>query len=328
MVAPSKKSVTLQEVDEGSADQRIDNYLARLLKGVPRSHVYRILRSGEVRVNSRRVDATYRLQPGDRVRVPPVRTAARPDSAASALARPRSVPPTLFEDDWLLAIDKPAGLAVHGGSGVSRGVIEILRRTPRPFLELVHRLDRETSGVLLLAKKRVALTRLHEMLREGQVEKRYLVLVRGRWPDARRRVSLPLHKFLTAAGERRVSVQPGGRESDTVFTLIERLGDLSLLEAHLGTGRTHQIRVQLSHLGYPVVGDDKYGDFELNRALARTTGLKRMFLHAWQLAFEHPITAAPIGLSTTLPSDLQRFLQAQGARSPIVHAAHGNPSHA
>lgn len=324
MVAPSKNSVTLQEVDERSAEQRIDNYLSRLLKGVPRSHVYRILRSGEVRVNSRRVDATYRLKPGDQVRVPPVRTAVRAETTTAGPVPSRLVPPTLFEDDWLLAVDKPSGLAVHGGSGVARGVIELLRQTGRtPFLELVHRLDRETSGVLLLAKKRGALTRLHELLRAGQVEKRYLVLVRGRWRDARRRVSLPLHKFVTAAGERRVSVRADGQESETVFTLIERLGDFSLLEAQLGTGRTHQIRVQLSHLGYPVAGDDKYGDFELNRELART-GLKRMFLHAWRLAFEHPMTAAPVDLTAALPPDLQRFLQARGASSPIVAE---RPSH-
>ncbi|MBL8540438.1 MAG: RluA family pseudouridine synthase [Betaproteobacteria bacterium] len=324
MVAPSKNSVTLQEVDERSAEQRIDNYLSRLLKGVPRSHVYRILRSGEVRVNSRRVDATYRLKPGDQVRVPPVRTAVRAETTTAGPVPSRLVPPTLFEDDWLLAVDKPSGLAVHGGSGVARGVIELLRQTGRtPFLELVHRLDRETSGVLLLAKKRGALTRLHELLRAGQVEKRYLVFVRGRWRDARRRVSLPLHKFVTAAGERRVSVRADGQESDTVFTLIERLGDFSLLEAQLGTGRTHQIRVQLSHLGYPVAGDDKYGDFELNRELTRT-GLKRMFLHAWRLAFEHPMTAAPVDLTAALPPDLQRFLQAQGASSPIVAE---RPSH-
>lgn len=322
MVAPSKKSVTLQEVDEGSADQRIDNYLARLLKGVPRSHVYRILRSGEVRVNSRRVEATYRLQPGDRVRVPPVRTAAPARPAVAAPAWPRFVPQTLFEDEWLLAIDKPSGMAVHGGSGVSRGVIELLRLGGgAPFLELVHRLDKETSGVLLLARKRVALTRLHEQLREGRVDKRYLVLVRGRWRDARRRVTLPLHKFVTASGERRVSVKPGGQESDTVFTLVERLGDFSLLEALLATGRTHQIRVQLAHLGYPVAGDDKYGDFERNRLLAGS-GLKRMFLHAWRLGFEHPVTAARVDLTAPLPGDLRRFLHAQGATLALDPEAH------
>jgi 23S rRNA pseudouridine955/2504/2580 synthase len=308
MAGPSKNSVTLQEVDETSADQRIDNYLIRLLKGVPRSHVYRILRSGEVRVNSRRVDATYRLQPGDRVRVPPVRTAAPPRLVDRAPATGRFAPRTLFEDDWLLAIDKPSGLAVHGGSGVSRGVVELLRQSGEPpFLELVHRLDKETSGVLLLAKKRVALTRMHEMLREGHVEKRYLVLVRGRWRDARRRVTLPLHKFVTGAGERRVSVREGGQHSDTLFTLLQRLAGYSLLEGLLGTGRTHQIRVQLAHLDHPVAGDDKYGDFEFNRSLARL-GLKRMFLHACRLGFEHPVTGERIDLTAPLPVDLQRFL--------------------
>jgi 23S rRNA pseudouridine955/2504/2580 synthase len=308
MVGLSKNSVTLQEVDEASADQRIDNYLLRRLKGVPRSHVYRILRSGEVRVNSRRVEATYRLQLGDRVRVPPVRTAVRTLERAPAV--PRFVPCTLFEDDWLLAIDKPSGLAVHGGSGVSRGIVELLReaRSP-PFLELVHRLDKETSGVLLLAKKRLALTRMHEMLREGNVEKRYLVLVRGRWRDARRRVTLPLHKFVTAAGERRVNVMAGGKDSDSLFTLVQRLTGFSLLEALLGTGRTHQIRVQLAHLEHPVAGDDKYGDFELNRSLARR-GLKRMFLHALRLGFEHPISGARIDLTAPLPGELERFLDA------------------
>jgi 23S rRNA pseudouridine955/2504/2580 synthase len=308
----SKKSVTLQEVDEKNADQRVDNYLVRLLKGVPRSHVYRILRSGEVRVNSRRVEATYRLQPGDRVRIPPVRTAA-PARLDNIAAKPsRFVPRTLFEDEWLLAIDKPAGLAVHGGSGISRGVVELLRQSGRwPYLELVHRLDKETSGVLLLAKKRVALTRLHEMLRGGSVEKRYLVLVRGRWRDARRRVMLPLHKFVTAAGERRVSVRPDGQASDTVFSLVERLDDLSLLEALLGTGRTHQIRVQLAHLGHPVAGDDKYGDFKFNRSLVQS-GLRRMFLHASQLGFEHPIAGVRLDLTAPLAGDLQRFLDALG----------------
>jgi 23S rRNA pseudouridine955/2504/2580 synthase len=307
MVGPRKNSVTLQEVDEGSADQRIDNFLVRLLKGVPRSHVYCILRSGEVRVNSRRVKPTYRLKPGDRVRLPPVRTAA-PRLVESVSAIPRFMPRTLFEDDWLLAIDKPSGLAVHGGSGVSRGVVELLRQASAPpFLELVHRLDKETSGILLLAKKRVALTRLHEMLREGNVEKRYLVLVRGRWRDARRRITLPLHKYVTAAGERRVSVRPGGQASDTWFTLLRRLGDCSLLEALLGTGRTHQIRVQLAHLDHPVAGDDKYGDFEFNRSLARI-GLKRMFLHACRLGFEHPVTGARIDVTAPLPGDLERFL--------------------
>lgn len=309
MVGVSKNSAIWQEVDEASADQRIDNYLLRVLKGVPKSHVYRIVRSGEVRVNSRRVGVTYRLNLGDRVRIPPIRVAAPQVPTDRALPRPRSFPRTIFEDEWLLAIDKPAGLAVHGGSGISRGVVELLRHfEQRPFLELVHRLDKETSGVLLLAKKRIALTRMHALLRSGGVEKRYLVLVRGRWRNAKQRVRLPLHKFVTAAGERRVSVQEGGQSSDSLFTLVQRLHSFSLLQAELRTGRTHQIRVHLAHLGYPIAGDDKYGDFELNRALARS-GLRRMFLHASRLEFEHPMTGTRMDLAAPLPSELQRYLE-------------------
>jgi 23S rRNA pseudouridine955/2504/2580 synthase len=326
LAAPSKNSVIWQEVDEGTADQRVDNYLFRLLKGVPKSHVYRILRSGEVRVNSRRVDASYRLQPGDRVRVPPVRVAAPVRLPERLLPALRFRPAVLFEDDWLLAIDKPAGLAVHGGSGISRGVVELLRQAdPSPFLELVHRLDKETSGILVLAKKRRALIEMHTLLREGRVEKRYLALVRGRWRDDRRNVRLPLHKFLTATGERRVSVLEGGQASHTVFRLMRRFGEFSLLEAELKTGRTHQIRVQLAHLDHPIAGDGKYGDFELNRMISKQ-GMKRMFLHACQLAFEHPVTAARIELSAPLPAELQAFLdrlepsRAYSAARPIPGA--------
>ena len=315
LAVSGKKSVTWQEVDEQAADQRVDNYLFRLLKGVPKSHVYRILRGGEVRVNSRRVDATYRLRPGDRVRVPPVRT-SRESSQEPALPPPRFRPVVLFEDDWLLAIDKPAGLAVHGGSGISRGVIEILRQSgTAPFLELVHRLDKETSGILLLAKKRSALTKLHGMLREGQVEKRYLTLVRGRWRDERRNVRLPLHKYVTAEGERRVSVLEGGQASHTVFTLARRFDEFSLIEAELKTGRTHQIRVQLAHLAHPIVGDEKYGDFELNKKLAKA-GLKRLFLHASRLVFVHPANGNCIELSAPLPPALQRWLDGLEGGTP------------
>ena len=298
---------SLVVVDERHSAQRVDNFLLRELKGVPRSHVYRLLRGGEVRVNSRRVDATYRLQPGDRVRIPPVRRGAAPARAAPA---PRETGfPVIFEDDALLVIDKPAGVAVHGGSGVSFGVIERLRaeRPQARFLELVHRIDRETSGLLALAKKRKALLALHAALREGRVAKRYLVLAKGAWRQPARDVVLPLRKLVTAAGERRVRVEQGGQASRTQFRLKERGGGFSLLEATLATGRTHQIRVQLAHLGFPVAGDDKYGDFELNRRLARQ-GLKRMFLHAHQLAFDHPLTGAPIELTAPLPPELARFI--------------------
>ena len=296
-------------VGEEGADQRVDNFLLRELKGVPRSHIYRLLRGGEVRVNSRRVDATYRLQQGDRVRIPPVRVAG-PALGRSPIARDHGFP-IVFEDDALLVVNKPAGAAVHGGSGVSFGVIERLRaaRPEARRLELAHRLDRETSGLLIVAKKRSALTALHAALREGRVGKRYLVLVKGRWTRGARDVVLPLRKYLTPAGERRVNVEEGGKESRTRFELVRACGAFTLLAARLDTGRTHQIRVQLAHLGFPMAGDDKYGDFELNRELARS-GLKRMFLHAAELEFAHPTTGAALALSAPLPDDLQRFLDA------------------
>ncbi len=302
----SKDSVTWAEVDEGGAGQRIDNFLARHLKGVPKSHIYRILRSGEVRVNKKRVDQTYRLHLGDLVRIPPVRTAER---EAGEVYVPAAEFPVLYEDDALLAIDKPAGVAVHGGSGVSFGVIEQLRqaRPQAKFLELVHRLDRETSGVLLLAKKRSALTTLHEMMREGRTDKRYLTLVLGQWKNAKRHVKLPLHKYTTAEDERRVMVHAEGQESHTIFALQKSWPGYSLLEAQLKTGRTHQIRVHLAHLGFPIAGDDKYGDFARNKELAKQ-GLKRMFLHAHAMGLNHPLTGEPMRLMAPLPPELARFV--------------------
>lgn len=294
-------------VEAGSAEQRIDNFLIRRCKGVPRSHIYRILRSGEVRVNSQRVGPTYRVREGDRVRIPPLRLAER---SGRGPAPPVELP-VLYEDDALLAVDKPAGLAVHGGSGVSFGAIERLRagRPQGRFLELVHRLDRETSGVLLLAKKRSALTRLHEALREGRTGKTYTALVKGRWRGGERRVELSLRKYLTAEGERRVSVDSEGRHSVTVFSPQRAYGGCTLLGAELHTGRTHQIRVHLAHLGHPIAGDDKYGDFEWNRVLAKQ-GLKRMFLHAAELRFEHPLTGTPVCVQSPLPRELQAYLTA------------------
>lgn len=302
--------VRLVEVDDSAAGQRIDNFLLRRCKGVPKSHVYRILRSGEVRVNKGRVDATYRLALGDVVRIPPVRM-AEPGVAAPV---PAATFPVLFEDDCLLAIDKPAGVAVHGGSGVSFGVIEQLRRAlPHVrFLELVHRLDRETSGILLLAKKRAALLGMHEQIRHSRMDKRYLACVAGEWTERQRVVKEPLFKYLTPGGERRVRVQADGQAAHTVFRRVETCGGYTLLEAELKTGRTHQIRVHLAHLGTPIAGDDKYGDFALNKALARTgavPALRRMFLHAWRLRLTHPVTGAPIALEAALPPECEHFLQ-------------------
>ena len=308
-----KESVTWAEIDEGSAGQRIDNFLCKHLKGVPKSHIYRILRSGEVRVNKKRVDQTCRLQLGDQVRIPPVRVAEQPERDYI----PAAEFPILYEDDALLALDKPAGVAVHGGSGVSFGVIEQLRqaRPQAKFLELVHRLDRETSGVLLLAKKRSALTALHEIMRERNSDKRYLTLVLGQWKNAKQHVKLPLHKFTRPDGERRVMVREDGQESHTVFALQKAWADFSLLEAQLKTGRTHQIRVHLAHLGFPIAGDDKYGDFPRNKELMKR-GLKRMFLHAHSIAFAHPLTNAPLHLIAPLPKELQGFLDKLDGKNP------------
>jgi 23S rRNA pseudouridine955/2504/2580 synthase len=299
-------NVVSVEVDEASEGQRVDNFLMRVCKGVPRSHIYRVLRTGEVRVNSRRVDATYRLRPGDKVRIPPLR---RADRSAKASPPAAPLPPVVHEDDALLVVDKPSGLAVHGGSGVSFGVIERFRaaRPQLKFLELAHRLDRDTSGLLILAKKRAALVALHAALRDGNVHKRYIALVLGRWREEERRIDLPLRKYLTQSGERRVSVHREGRASQTLFRRERSLRDFTLLSAVLLTGRTHQIRVHLAHLGFPVAGDEKYGDFERNRELAKR-GLGRLFLHASALELVHPISGTRMRLRSPLPGPLERFL--------------------
>jgi 23S rRNA pseudouridine955/2504/2580 synthase len=298
-------AVSWIDVTDDDAGQRIDNYLLARLKGVPKSHIYRILRSGEVRINSKRAEASQKVVAGDRIRVPPVRVAERDEPEPA----PHYRLPILFEDEFLLAIDKPSGIAVHGGSGVSHGVIESLRamRPDARFLELVHRIDRETSGVLLLAKKRSSLTALHDLMRSRAIDKRYLAAVSGRFRNELQRVRLALAKRTTSEGEKRVSVSEEGQEAETVFRRLERGAEQSLLEAQLLTGRTHQIRVHLAHLGHPILGDDKYGDFELNKRL-RKEGLKRMFLHAARLSFEHPVSGKKLELISPLPQDLEKFL--------------------
>lgn len=306
----SKESVTLVQVGEDSEGQRIDNFLVKTLKGVPKSHLYRILRSGEVRVNKKRVQASYRLAAGDLLRIPPVRVSARvPVAAAPATPDRRLAKAVIYEDEVLLIINKPAGMAVHGGSGISHGVVEQLRleRPQARFLELAHRLDRDTSGVLLLAKRRSALLAVHAALRAGQLEKRYLVLVKGQWHAHRQHVRLPLHKYVTVAGERRVSVHEEGQAAHTIFHLRQSWPACSLLEAELKTGRTHQIRVHLAHLGFPIAGDDKYGDFAWNKQLHQQ-GLKRMFLHAYKLILQHPQSDETLCLEAPLPVELQAFL--------------------
>ncbi len=303
-------SVQFATISDEEAGQRIDNYLLRVCKGVPKSHVYRVLRSGEVRINKGRIDQTYRLEAGDVVRIPPMRMAEKSTSSVPGMEFN-----ILFEDAHLLVIDKPAGVAVHGGSGVSYGVIEQLRaaRPDAKFLELVHRLDRETSGILLLAKKRSALVNLHEQIRTSVIDKRYLVLVHGDWNNPRQHIKLPLFKFTTPDGERRVRVQEDGLASHTVFNLLYKYQHFALLEAELKTGRTHQIRVHLSASGFPIAGDDKYGDFALNRLLQKTDNphgvLKRMFLHAHQITFVHPESGKPITLKAPLAGECAKFLR-------------------
>ncbi|MDM7457689.1 MAG: RluA family pseudouridine synthase [Tepidimonas sp.] len=311
-------SVRHLTVDAESADQRLDNFLLRELKGAPKTLIYRIIRSGEVRVNKARARADTRLQAGDDVRLPPVRLPERVVDLVPA-AVPKRAFPVIYEDEWLLAIDKPAGVAVHGGSGVSCGVIEQLRhaRPTAALLELVHRLDRETSGVLLVAKRRSALKRLQDQFRERSTGKTYLALVRGQWPATRQVIDVPLHKYLLPSGERRVRVtdvcDPLGQRS---ISLVQVLGavhppagwpadapGMTLLAVTIKTGRTHQIRVHLAHVGHPIAGDDKYGDFAWNRLLAHW-GLKRMFLHAWRLKIRHPMTGQELQLHAPLPPEL------------------------
>lgn len=322
-MASTSAGVAVQHltVDEESAGQRLDNYLIRVLKGVPKTHIYRIIRSGEVRRNKGRVSADDRVQAGDVLRIPPIRLSERAEEKAAQPAPAREFP-VVFEDEAFLAIDKPAGVAVHGGSGVSFGVIEQLRQA-RPqarLLELVHRLDRETSGLLLIAKKKSALKALQDQFRERETGKTYLALVRGQWPANRKVLDQPLHKYLLPDGERRVRVtgkdDPDGMRSITLVKVAQRIpapaglafeAGFSLLEVTIKTGRTHQIRVHLSHAGHPIVGDDKYGDFELNRQLTRL-GFKRMFLHAWRLQLTHPVSGTTMQLQTELPPELRRWI--------------------
>ena len=320
-------------VGEDEADQRLDNYLMRQLKGVPKTHIYRIIRSGEVRVNKGRASADTRVMAGDVVRLPPVRVSERAQDKAAAMtvlaaqATPKRSFVVLHEDEAFLALDKPAGVAVHGGSGVSFGVIEQLRmaRPQARFLELVHRLDRETSGILLVAKKRSALKNLQEQFRQRQTGKTYLALVSGDWPAHKKVLDKPLHKYLldspggAGEGERRVKVvardDPDGMPSVTLVKVLARTAPgavqaMSLLAVTIKTGRTHQIRVHLASEGMPIAGDDKYGNFEDNKAWARAgVPLKRMFLHAWRLQITHPSSGELITLHAPLAAELLPFLQ-------------------
>lgn len=308
-------SVSYVEAAEGDAGQRIDNFLSRILKDVPRSLIYRILRTGEVRVNGKRAKPETRLAEGDRIRLPPLQRKTDEQRAAERAAPSRSLREyvdgsIIHEDRDLIVVNKPAGVAVHGGSGLSAGVIEALRATHPELkeLELVHRLDRDTSGVLMIAKRRAVLRELHALLRERDMEKRYLALVVGRWPFGAKTIDLPLKTNLKQGGERVVRVHADGQQAITTFQPIQHFGKLAtLLDISLGTGRTHQIRVHAAHAGHPIAGDEKYGDRERDAKL-KPFGLQRMFLHAHSLTFERK-GAKPFTVSAPPPPDWQAVIE-------------------
>jgi len=318
--AISKDSVSLITVAEHEAGQRLDNYLIKILKGVPKSHIHRIIRAGEVRLNKKRCKPDSRIQTGDLLRIPPVRTAEKQRSSENrAQAVPAREFDIIYEDDVLLVIDKPAGTAVHGGSGVSFGVIEQIRRA-RPearYLELVHRLDKDTSGLLMIAKKRSALVKLHEAIRNDHPKKIYLALGVGKLPNDSFHVKLPLFKYTGAQGEKMVRVSEDGQSAHTIFRVLNRFSDdllhqvglshLTLVQATLKTGRTHQIRVHLQSQQCPIAGDERYGDYQANKRLQKL-GLKRMFLHAAELHLDHPLTGEKLILKAPLPQELAQFV--------------------
>ena len=303
--------VAYVEITEDNSDQRLDNFLINRLKGVPKSHIYRIVRKGEVRVNKGRVDVKYRLVAGDIVRIPPVRVAERseesyiPQGLQAALQQG-----ILFEDEGFLIVNKPAGFAVHGGSGVSSGIIEGIRllRPEAHFLELVHRLDKDTSGCLLIAKKRSALRKLQELFRNSQVQKTYQALLSGQWARKKLVVTAPLLKNISKGGERIVVISQSGKAAETLFKRLKLFSNATLVEASPKTGRTHQIRVHAASLGHPIVGDERYGVDEVNKAF-KTKGYKRMFLHAETLKFQHPVTGVLMSISAPLPSQLENLLK-------------------
>ncbi|HAS02793.1 23S rRNA pseudouridine(955/2504/2580) synthase RluC [Pasteurella multocida] len=307
------QTVKMLTISEDEAGQRIDNYLLAKLKGVPKSLIYRILRKGEVRVNKGRIKPEYKLQANDIVRVPPVRVSEKEHAPISTKLNKVSQleKQILFEDECLLVLNKPSGIAVHGGSGLNFGVIEALR-TLRPdarFLELVHRLDRDTSGILLVAKKRSALRSLHEQLREKTVQKDYLALVRGQWQSHCKVVKAPLLKNELSSGERIVRVSEQGKPSETRFSIEERYEYATLVKASPVTGRTHQIRVHTQYAGHPIALDDKYGDKHFDEQMTQL-GLTRLFLHAFSIRFEHPKTGETLRINAPLDPEMKKILGA------------------
>jgi 23S rRNA pseudouridine955/2504/2580 synthase len=320
MVGILNNNVRYEVIDESSDGQKIDNYLIKIIKNVPKSHIYKLLRSGQVRVNKKRVKTDLRLTIGDRVRIPPFKSSSKQSKRVITIRPEQKVlidGAVIYEDDALIAVNKPSGLAVHGGSGLNFGLIELLRhsRPEAKFLELVHRIDKETSGIILIAKKRKALVEIHQQMRKRSIHKKYQVMVNGRWKKKQLIVDLDLLKTTSSDGQKKVQVLSKNqnldkaKDSRSVFFLREAFVDLSLLDVKLVTGRTHQIRVHLSHLGFPIVGDDKYGNFNLNKN-QKKIGFKRMFLHAGELGFVHPFTEKKLFLSAPLPKEfieLQKY---------------------
>ncbi|MBL1294664.1 MAG: 23S rRNA pseudouridine(955/2504/2580) synthase RluC [Thiotrichales bacterium] len=313
----STKLVRWVTIDEEYAGQRIDNFLLAQLKGLPRSRIYSMVRKGEVRVNKGRIKANYRIAAGDSIRIPPVRVAERTEPNVPSRLIDELESSILYEDDRLLVLNKPSGVAVHGGSGLSWGVIEALRasKVKRHYLELVHRIDRDTSGCLMLAKRRSALRTLHEQLRtssgdcgESGIKKRYLALVKGRWPKADKRITYPLRKNTLKSGERLVRVTDDGKEAISLFETHKRFAQATLMQVDVITGRTHQIRVHAAHHGFPLACDDKYGDAEFDAELKKM-GLKRLFLHASELNLVHPYTNEKLQIRAPLPKMLKQILE-------------------
>ena len=300
------KQIQYIDIDESSEDQRIDNFLFKTFKDVPKNHIFKIIRNGEVRVNKKRVKTLYKLKINDVVRIPPIEFIEKKEKKPSDYFKPHII----FEDEWLLVVNKPSGLAVHGGSGIDFGLIEHMRhiKPEYKFLELVHRIDKNTSGVIVIAKKRSALRSMQELFRNKKIKKNYLVAVKGNWDSKKKEVSLRLEKKQTPEGHHVNVVEDPlrGKLSKSIFYLVKQMQKQSLLSAQIITGRTHQIRVQLAFLGFPVLGDDKYGDFALNKKL-HSSGLKRMFLHAHKLSFIHPFTEEKVELTADLPIELGKF---------------------
>lgn len=300
------KQIQYIEIDDSSEDQRIDNFLFKLFKDVPKNHIFKIIRNGEVRVNKKRIKTLYKLKINDVVRIPPIDFIEKKEKTPSTAFKPEII----FEDEWLLVVNKPNGLAVHGGSGIDFGLIEFMRHLnpEHRFLELVHRIDKNTSGIIVIAKKRSALKLMQELFRNKKIKKNYLVAVKGNWDLQKKEVILRLEKKQTPEGHHVNVVEDPlkGKLSKSIFYLVKKTPHKSLLSAQIITGRTHQIRVQLAFLGFPVLGDDKYGDFALNKKL-HSSGLKRMFLHAHKLSFTHPFTEEKVELVANLPIELGKF---------------------